>query len=171
VKSSSTPDSSAVLIRALIAYSVYEHGYEGGTASLVSVDLKARSCTLEDDGRGIGLHRPGYVAGLVEQLALRQGKVALHGLGLAIVAMSSPSMIVQSRRDGRQFTQRFSWGVAQGEVEREPWSGPTGTRIVVQLADEAPVIDAAAVRAQVELWRAAHPGLRIDMTCESDDAR
>ena len=82
---------------------------------------------------------------LSEQLALRQAKVAIHGLGLAVAAMSSPFMVIQSRRDGYQFTQRFSWGVAQGDIEREPWSGVTGTRIVITLPDEAPVIDAGAV--------------------------
>ena len=49
---------------ALIAYSIYEHGYEGGTATRVHVRLGDRSCVLEDNGRGIGLHREGYVVGL-----------------------------------------------------------------------------------------------------------
>jgi len=162
--------SSAVLIRALIAYSVYEHRYEGGTATCVSVKLGARSCTIEDDGRGIGLHREGYVTGLVEQLAVRQAKVALHGLGLAVAAMSSPSMVVWSRRDGYQFTQKFVWGVAQGDVEREPWSGSTGTRIMFALADGAPDIDVEAVTDQVALWRTAHPGLTIEVTFEGERA-
>jgi len=170
MNSPSPPNASAVLIRALIAYSVYEHKYEGGTATRVSINLKARSCTLEDDGRGIGLHRPGYVTGLVEQLTSRGSKVAIHGLGLAIAAMSSPSTIIQSRRDGQQFTQGFAWGVAQGDVEHEPWSGLTGTRIMFTLADGAPDIDFEAVAAQVDLWRKAHPGLEMEVSCEREHA-
>src|SRR4051812_40463450 len=93
---------SSALILALLAYSIYEHGYEGGTATRVVVRLGSRSCVLEDDGRGIGLHRKGYVVGLVEQLTARQRQVAIHGLGLALAAMSSPLMVIESRRDGHR---------------------------------------------------------------------
>lgn len=160
-------DPSSVLVLALIAYSVYEHGYEGGTATHVRVRLGARACTVEDDGRGIGLHRDGYVTGLVEQLAGRQPKVAIHGLGLAVAAMVSPLLVIRSRRDGQQFTQRFAWGAAQGNIECEPWSGPSGTRITITLADEAPVIDAVAIHRQVNVWRAAHPGLGIEVVSDT----
>ena len=161
----SLPGSSAVLVRALLAYSVYEHRYEGGTATQVELRLQPRSCTLEDNGRGISLHREGYVTGLVEQLAVRRGEVALHGLGLAIIAMSSPLMTIQSRRDGRSFVQRFAWGVAQGQLESEPWEGQTGTCVTFVLSDDAPVIDFGEVVAQAEFWRAAHPGLHIEVSC------
>lgn len=165
MNSPSFPNSSAVLVRALLAYSVYEHKYEGGTATQVELKLQPRSCTLEDNGRGIGLHRDGYVTGLVEQLAARRSEVALHGLGLAIIAMSSPSMTIQSRRDGRSFVQRFAWGVAQGQLETEPWDGPTGTRVTFTIPDDAPVIDFGEVVAQAEFWRTAHPGLHIEVFC------
>jgi DNA gyrase/topoisomerase IV subunit B len=165
MNSPSAPNPSVVLVRALLAYSIYEHKYEGGTATRVELKLQPRSCTIEDDGRGIGLHRDGYVTGLVEQLAARRSEVALHGLGLAIIAMSSPSLTVQSRRDGRSFVQRFAWGVAQGQLEAEPWEGPTGTLVTFNISDGAPVIDFAEVIAQAELWRTAHPGLHIEVSC------
>lgn len=154
---------SSVLVRALLAQSVYEHGYEGGTATVIRLALQPRSCTLEDNGRGMGLHREDYVTGLVEQLAARRGKVALHGLGLALIAMSSPSMTIESRRSGRKFTQHFQWAVAHGDLESQPWDGPSGTRITVTLADSAPEIDVDEVMAQAQLWRSAHPGLRIEV--------
>ena len=74
-------NSSTILVRALIAYSIYEHGNEGGTATRIKLKLQPRLCVLEDDGRGMGLHRAGYAESLLEQLAVRQGNVALHGLG------------------------------------------------------------------------------------------
>lgn len=158
---------SSVLVRALLAYSVYEHKYEGGTATAVRLTLQRRTCTLEDNGRGIGLHREGYVTGLVEQLAVRRTEVALHGLGLALIAMSSPSMTIQSRRDGRKYSQRFEWGAARGGVQVEPWDGPTGTHVMFTVADSAPEINLGEVIAQAGFWRSAHPGLQIEVVhCE-----
>jgi DNA gyrase/topoisomerase IV subunit B len=154
---------SSVLIRALVAYSVHEHGNEGGTARTIRLALQRRGCILEDDGRGIGLHREGYVTGLVEQLAVRHGEVALHGLGLALIAMSSPSMLIESRREGQKYSQNFSWGVAQGGVQAEPWQGPSGTRIAVALPESAAEVDVGEVTAQIQLWRSAYPDLQIEI--------
>lgn len=159
-------NQSSLLVRALLAYSVHEHGNEGGTASRVELSLGPRACMVVDNGRGIGLHRDGYVTGLIEQLALRQNEVALHGLGLAIVAMSSPLMTIEARRDGRLRTQEFSWGVALAHVKDEPSEGPSGSRISFTLPDAAPEIDIGEVTAQVDHWRKAHPGLRIDVSVD-----
>lgn len=152
-----------MLVRALVAYSIYEHGYEGGTATAIRLTLHPRGCTLEDNGRGMGLHREGYVKDLVEQLGVRSEAVALHGLGLALIAMSSPSLEIESRREGRKYNQHFSWAMAQGAVRVEPWEGPSGTRITVTLQDSAPDIDLEEVAEQVQVWRAAHPELRIEI--------
>jgi len=157
---------SALLVRALVAYSVYEHGYEGGTATQVKVTLQPRSCMLEDNGRGIGLHRDGYVAGLLEQLSGRRSSVALHGLGLAIIAMSSPYMVIESRRDGFLFRQQFAWGIAEDSVQSTPWAGSTGTCIALKIAEDAPEIDFEQVIAQIDFWCSAHPGLNIRVSCD-----
>lgn len=162
--SSGRTSSSAVLVRALVAYSVYEHGNEGGSATRIDLSLQPRSCTLEDNGRGIGLDREGYVVGLLEQLAVRRSEVALHGIGLAMIAMSCPSMVIESRRKGFLRTQRFAWGVAQGAVASEAWAGATGTRVTLTIADDAPDIDFGEVVEQVELWRQAHQGLEIEVS-------
>ena len=156
-------DPSSLLVRALVAYSVYEHGNEGGTATRIKLELQPRLCVLEDNGRGMGLHRAGYAESLLEQLATRQGKVALHGLGLAIISMSSPSLTIESRRNGTVFKQEFAWGSARGAVQSEPWAGPTGTRITLQIAEDAPPIDFAQVLAQVDFWRSFHPGLHFEV--------
>lgn len=156
--------ASDVLVRALLAYSVHEHQDQAGTATRVDLGLQPRACCVEDNGRGMGLFREGYVVGLLEQLAARRTEVALHGIGLAIIAMSSPFMSIESRRNGQLFTQTFVWGVAQGPVRTQPWAGATGTRVMFTLPDEAAEIDCGHVIAQVELWRAAHPGLEINVS-------
>ncbi len=152
---------SSVLVRALIAYSVHEH--QEGSATRVVVTLAPRSCTVEDDGRGMGLDREGYVSALLEQLTARQGEVALHGVGLAVLAMFSPLLTIESRRAGRRFTQTYSWGQADGPVRSEPADEVTGTRIAFSLSSEAPAIDEAEVLEQVQVWRAAHPNLRLEV--------
>ena len=154
-------NTPTILVRALLAYSVHEH--HAGAATRLDVTLGLRSCIVQDDGRGMGLDRDGYVVGLLEQLSARRGEVALHGIGLAIIAMSSPEMRIESRRNGRLSTQTFARGVAQGPVLSEPADGATGTRVMLTLPDEAPAIDRDEVLAQVECWRAAYPELRIDI--------
>ena len=161
---------SSLLVRTLLAYSVYEHGNEGGTASAVELRLGPRSCMLVDNGRGIGLHRDGYVTRLVGQLALCQAEVALHGLGLAVIAMSSPLMTIEARRDGRLRRQDFSWGVALAQVSDDPGEGASGTRISFTLPESAPEIDVEEVTEQVDHWRKAHPGLRIDVSFDHTHA-
>lgn len=155
------PNSSSVLVRALIAFSVHEH--QVGSATRVAVTLAPESCTVEDDGRGMGLDRDGYVSGLLEQLAARQGEVALHGIGLAILAMSSPLLTIESWRDGRRYRQTFSWGLADGPVQSEAADETNGTRVTLRLANEAPRIDEVDVLEQVSIWRAAHPNLRFEV--------
>jgi DNA gyrase/topoisomerase IV subunit B len=111
----------------------------------------------------MGLDRDGYVSGLLEQLAARPSEVALHGIGLAILAMSSPLLTIESRRAGRRFTQTYSWGQADGPVRSEPADEAPGTRVAFRLSSDAPEIDEAEVREQVRIWRAAHPNLQIEV--------
>ncbi|MFC5498584.1 hypothetical protein ACFPOE_13640 [Caenimonas terrae] len=161
-------NTSAVLARALIAYSVHEH--QDGAATHVQVTLQPRSCTVRDNGRGMGLDRDGYVVGLLEQLGGRRSDVALHGIGLAIIAMSSPMLRIESRRNGCRSAQTFVWGMAQGPVSSEPAAGATGTCVSFALPIEAPEIDVDEVLAQVDRWRAAFPGLTIDISFNAQHA-
>jgi hypothetical protein len=154
-------NTSTAFVRALLAYSVYEH--QVGSAKRVRLLLKPRSCALEDDGRGMGLDREGYVVGLMEQLAVRRGEVAIHGIGLAIIAASSPLLTIEARRGGLVSTQAYSWGVAKEPVRSEPADGPAGTRVTFTLPNDAPEIDVDEVLAQVAVWRAAHSGLQIEV--------
>lgn len=164
--SSRAVGTSSLLVRALLAYSIHEH--EVGAAKRVQLRLQRRSFSVEDDGRGIGLDRDGYVIGLLGQLTGRGGEVALHGIGLAIVAMSSPMLRIESRRDGLLSTQSYSWGVAQGPVQSQPAGCERGTRVTVTLPSDAPEIECGEVLAQVEAWRATHPDLGIEVVIDEE---
>lgn len=160
--------TSSLLVRAVLAYSIHEH--EVGTAKRVQIKLRRRAFTVEDDGRGIGLDRDGYVVGLLEQLTGRSGEVVLHGLGLAIVAMSSPMLSIDSCRGGLLSRQTYSWGIAQGPVQNQPADSERGTRVTVELSSDAPEIECGEVLAQVEAWRATHPDLRIEVVIDEKHA-
>jgi DNA gyrase/topoisomerase IV subunit B len=95
--------------------------------------------------------------------SLRLGEAALHGIGLAIVAMSSPLLTIESRRTGQLCTQAYSWGVAEGPMRSESAIETTGTRVTFVLPKEAPAIDDEDFLEQIEIWRVAHPGLPIDI--------
>jgi len=71
--------STALLATALLAYSVYEH--QLGFVRRVDVWLSSGRLTILDDGRGMGLHRDGYVDGLLGTLVGRTSDVQLHGIG------------------------------------------------------------------------------------------
>jgi DNA gyrase/topoisomerase IV subunit B len=154
-------NTSSTCVLALIAYSVHEH--QVGDAKRIRVVLKPRECVLEDDGRGVGLDREGYVTGLVEQLTDRQCGTVLHGLGLAITAMASPLLVIQSHRHGRVHEQAFSWGRALRPAESSPGTGGVGTRVMLAFSPEAPAIEPQDILAQVDHWRALFPALVLDV--------
>ena len=114
----------------------------------------------------MGLDRDGYASGLLEQLAGRGGEVAIHGIGLAIVAASSPMLTIESRRGGRLSRQDYSWGIAQGVAQIQPATFDTGTEVTVALPSDAPEIESGEVLAQVDAWRASHPELTIEVVDE-----
>lgn len=97
----------ALLVRALLAYSVHEH--QEGHARHVDLWLRPESFTVQDDGRGMGLDREGYVEGLMGLLVGRPGVVQLHGVGLSLIAASTPRLEVESRRAGSLWKQSFAW--------------------------------------------------------------
>ncbi len=153
------PSSIAVLT--LIAYAIHEH--QVGDAKNIRVLLKPRECVLEDDGRGMGLDRHGYVSGLVEQLTERTSETVLHGLGLAAAAMASPLLKVESHRNGRLHEQAFSWGRAVGSVRVRPGSDDFGTRVTLMLCPDAPAIDPNGIRSQIEHWKTCFPDVVLDV--------
>jgi len=151
---------SSLLVCALAAYCVHEH--QEGHVRAITITLDAGGFTLEDDGRGIGLHRQGYVENLMGTLVGGPGPVQLHGVGLSVVAASVPKLRVESCREGQVWTQSFAWGLPEGPIGQRPASTPaTGTRMVVTLPAGAPDVLSAELDAQVAVWQARHPGLSI----------
>ena len=149
------------LARALIAYSVHEH--QEGHVRQIDVWLHARSLIVQDDGRGMGLDRSSYVDDLMGLVACRSNVVQLHGVGLSLIATSTPSLRIESRRSGILWTQTYEWGVAAaGPRQMGPTTG-TGTRIEMAVDPEEADIDRGGVVAQVEHWHQAHPALTFVM--------
>ena len=149
----------ALLARALLAYSVHEH--QQGHAQRIDVWLRPESFTVQDDGRGMGLDREGYVQGLMGLLVGHPGVVQLHGVGLSLIAASTPRLEVESWRSGILWKQSFAWGVADGPALREPAGPQTGTRITFVGQASSPEVELAELAAQINRWREWNPELTI----------
>ena len=151
--------SRALFARTLVAYSVHEH--QQGHARRIDVWLRPEAFTVQDDGRGIGLDREGYVEGLMGLLVGHPGAVQLHGVGLSLIAASTPRLEVESQRGGSLWKQSFAWGVADGPPLRESAGPQTGTRITFVGQVSSPEVELAELAAQVNRWREWNPELTI----------
>ena len=113
-----------------------------GHCDLVTVLLhEDGACTVEDNGRGIpvGMHAEGKSAAEVIMTVLHAGgkfddnsyKVSggLHGVGISCVNALSDDVILEIRRDGGHYQQRYSQGKPLTELERLSDSEETGTKI------------------------------------------
>lgn len=143
--------------RALLAYSVHE--FQEGHAGRIDVWIGPRAFTVQDNGRGMGLDRPGYVAQLMGLLVGGADTVQLHGVGLSLIATATPRLAIESRRGGRLWTQTFSWGVADATPRSSPAGPETGTRVTFDVPAGAPDIEVSEVLSCVDHWRKSKPGL------------
>ena len=147
--------------RALLAYSVHEH--QEGHARRIDVWAYPGTFTVQDDGRGMGLDRDGYVESLLSLVVGRASVVQLHGVGLSLIAASTPRFAIESRRGGSLWRQAFAWGVADGPPLREPAGPQRGTRITLATAPGSLDADPAGLSIQIDVWRANNPGLTISL--------
>ena len=128
----------------------------------IAITLRQGEFEVRDDGRGIGLHRAGYVENLMGTLTGGPGPVQLHGVGLAMVAASVPRLEVESRRDGEVFRLVFEWGVPQGGVARQPAPDEArGTRMIAFLPDRGAEPDMSELARQIDAWKSMHPDLIV----------
>lgn len=148
-----------LLVKALLAYSVHEH--QLGHTRHVDIWLAPDQIALQDDGRGIGLDRHGYVENLLGTLVCQSSEVQLHGIGLSLVAAVTPLLVVQSTRSGVGWRQSFEYGVAIEPPTRLAPVQNAGT--LITLAGLPPVSEdgVASLAAQSKVWQAASPGLAI----------
>jgi len=158
---SQPPDvlSPGLLAKAVVAYSIHEH--QLGHVRRIEVRLEPDRLVVQDDGRGMGLDREGYVAGLLGTLVGGGGEVQLHGIGLSLVAAAAPRLEVESCRDGTWWKQSFERGVPAGPPSRIEGCPQPGTRITLAQLPPLSAADAYGLRAQVDHWRRTHPALTI----------
>lgn len=153
--------STTLLAKALLAYSVHEH--QEGYVSEIDVKLGPESFTVQDNGRGMGLDRGGYVENLMGSVVASVGALQLHGIGLSLIAASSPLFVVESTRKGGCWEQAFTYGVAVHPPRQVSRSIEAGTRTSFKFEVGAPEIDLPDFMRQVEFWRQRNIALVINV--------
>jgi len=120
-----------------------------GYCTRVDVTLHAeKSITVEDNGRGIpvDIHRDTGLPGVTVAMTMLHagGKFGgggykfsggLHGIGVSAVNALSEWLVVEVRRDGKIYRQRFERGEVKSDLEVVGKSRTTGTK-VTWLADQ-----------------------------------
>ena len=155
-----------------------------GFAKKISVDLiDAKTIEITDDGRGIPVDEhpkyPGKSALEVILTTLHSGgkfnnnvyktSGGLHGVGSAVVNALSSEMIVTISRDGYEWHQTFSRGVATSPITRGDATKAHGTKIRFTIDDQ--IFGANAVFKPIKIYRMARAkaflsrGVKIDWRC------
>ena len=155
-----------------------------GFAKKITVNLiDAKTIEITDDGRGIPVDEhpkyPGKSALEVILTTLHSGgkfnnnvyktSGGLHGVGSAVVNALSSEMIVTVSRDGYEWHQTFSRGIATSPISRGAATKSHGTKIRFTLDDE--IFGANAVFKPIKIYRMARAkaflsrGVKIDWYC------
>ena len=155
-----------------------------GFAKKITVELiDAKTIEITDDGRGIPVDEhpkyPGKSALEVILTTLHSGgkfnnnvyktSGGLHGVGSAVVNALSQEMIVTISRDGYEWHQTFSRGIATSPISRGTATKAHGTKIRFTLDDD--IFGANAVFKPIKIYRMARAkaflsrGVKIDWRC------
>ncbi|MDR1337697.1 MAG: type IIA DNA topoisomerase subunit B [Rickettsiales bacterium] len=158
-----------------------------GFAKKIKVELiDSKTIEITDDGRGIPVDEhpkyPGKSALEVIFTTLHSGgkfnndvyktSGGLHGVGSSVVNALSSEMIVNISRDGYQWTQTFSRGVATSPMTRGDATKNHCTRIRFTIDDQ--IFGEAAVFKPVKIYRMARAkaflskGVKIEWKCNPE---
>jgi len=142
-----------------LVYEVVDNSVDealAGYCTEVSVTIHPdNSVTVVDDGRGIpvAMHeKEGRPAVEVVLTVLHSGgkfgdgggyKVSggLHGVGVSVVNALSEQLLVQIRRDGHLWTQEYSRGAPQNELQRGEKLSKTGTGTTITFLPDADIFE------------------------------
>lgn len=158
-----------------------------GFAKKITVNMiDSKTIEITDDGRGIPVDEhpkyPGKSALEVILTTLHSGgkfnnnvyktSGGLHGVGSAVVNALSSEMIVNISRDGYNWTQTFSRGLATSPMSRGAETRAHGTRIRFTLDDD--IFGQNAVFKPVKIYRMARAkaflskGVKIEWKCNPE---
>ncbi len=157
-------------------------GYSDHVVVTVHAD---NAVTVEDNGRGIpvGLH-PVHQRETLEIILtdLHSGgkfddnayKVSggLHGVGLSVVNALAETLLVEVKREGKVWQQRYARGVPQERIREVGRTTKTGTRITFRADPEVFSVAAYNFDALSQRLRELaflNPGVTIDVVDERDD--
>ncbi|MEE2643460.1 MAG: DNA topoisomerase IV subunit B [Myxococcota bacterium] len=167
------------LIWEVLDNAVDEAIHEHATQIKVALSRDRRQISIEDNGRGIPVEaHPRDEAGrstleVIFTELHAGGKFAegayktaggLHGVGASVVNALSESLLVQVKRDGYRYLQRFSRGMPLGSIERVGSSRGHGTKVEFSPDPEIfpeHTFDPQLVVDRLEIKSYLHRGLKL----------
>jgi DNA gyrase subunit B/topoisomerase-4 subunit B len=145
----------------------------------VTLHKNGKSCTVEDNGRGIPVDTmPKFKKSALEVIfttlhsggKFERGKSyavsgGLHGVGAAVVNALSSELVATVKRDGERFEMHFQRGEAKGKLKKLGNARGTGTTITFHPDDEVfggkLSFDAELIAERLEAKSYLHGGLEI----------
>ena len=145
----------------------------------VTLHKNGKSCTVEDNGRGIPVDvMPKYKKPALEVIfsvlhsggKFERGKNyavsgGLHGVGAAVVNALSSELIAQVKRDGERFEMLFERGEAKGKLKKLGPARGTGTLVTFHPDDDVfggkLKFDPEQIAERLEAKSYLHGGLEI----------
>jgi DNA gyrase/topoisomerase IV subunit B len=145
----------------------------------VTLHKDGKSCTVEDNGRGIPVDTmPKFKKSALEVIfttlhsggKFERGKSyavsgGLHGVGSAVVNALSKELVCTVKRDGERFEMRFERGAAKGKLKKLGPARGTGTTVFFRPDDDVfggkLSFDADLIVERLEAKSYLHSGLEI----------
>src|SRR5688572_23152251 len=151
----------------------------------VTLHKNGKSCTVEDNGRGIPVDTmPKFKKSALEVIfttlhsggKFERGKSyavsgGLHGVGASVVNALSSELIVQVKREGERHELRFERGIPKGKLKTLGGARGSGTLVTLRPDDEVfggkISFDPALIAERLETKSYLHRGLEIVFTDET----